>query len=564
MARIGTVGYLNARPLSDRIDIDRHSLLLAHPAEVARQLDDGEVDVALVPVAAALADGDNHIVPGVCIGADGPVASVLLVAEVPPEQWTRVVLDGVSRTSAVLARLLLGHGPLASRVAADLEIVDATPGTAMQTAEGTVAGLVIGDAARLVPERLTHRLDLAELWKDWTGLPFVFAVWAGRADLDPAVVTHLSDAGRAGIEAIPAGYAGADLDYLTNNLRYILDDRALMGLRRFAALAECHGLLPSHHVQLYGPTRRVVARQGVDRWLADAADGVVLEREALLALWTDARLCDLGAAADLRRSALFPSERMPWVLQAKLADGAALESLEAAVAAGASRVEVVGGIDRLAAVATRFPQLACVAGLDPAVDPAPWVEAGLDLLLDEPIGQSTASLRSAASPWHEVEAGLRSALAAGLGVVGSAAVGLSETAEQWVDHLLTLAALHGDTRGLRAVRVWAATGDGAAATQANTAQDYLRAMAFARLVFADGPSLIGSPATEGLGMTQAGLRLGLDHYGVVPLVGAVERWRAHRASVEHEIVQAGFAPLLEPTDADRWPRTPEAGPRPSV
>ena len=97
MARIGTVGYLNARPLSDQVDIDRHTLLLAHPAEVARMLRDGEVDVALVPVAAVLGEPGCASSPGSASASEGPGGgSVLLAAETPPEQWTKVVLDGAS------------------------------------------------------------------------------------------------------------------------------------------------------------------------------------------------------------------------------------------------------------------------------------------------------------------------------------------------------------------------------------------------------------------------------------------------------------------------------------
>ena len=85
-------------------------MIEAVPDDVATLLHEGEVDVALVPVAAILDGGDWRIVPGMAIGADGPVESVLLVAETPPEEWTGVLLDGESRTSAVLAQLLAHRG----------------------------------------------------------------------------------------------------------------------------------------------------------------------------------------------------------------------------------------------------------------------------------------------------------------------------------------------------------------------------------------------------------------------------------------------------------------------
>ena len=109
------------------------------------------------------------------IGADGPVDSVLFVAETPPEQWRRLLLDGESRTSAMLSRLLVA-GPLADRLRDDLVIEEIPPGTGVERAGGDVASLVIGDAARALPDRLGVRIDLAETWKTWTGLPFVLSL----------------------------------------------------------------------------------------------------------------------------------------------------------------------------------------------------------------------------------------------------------------------------------------------------------------------------------------------------------------------------------------------------
>lgn len=315
MSRIGTVGYLNARPLSDRIDIDQHTLLMAHPAEVARMLAEGEVDVALVPVAAVLQDAANlRIVPRVCIGADGPVHSVLLVAEEPPERWTRVRLDGVSRTSRVLARLLLTEGPLADRVRDDIVIEEVGPNEGVAGAGGSVAALVIGDAARVLDDRWAVRLDLAEVWREWTGLPFVFAVWAGRPDVPAAVVAHLSEAGRAGVDAVPRTYAGEDLRYLTENLRYALDDRALMGLRRFGALAHRAGLVEAEDVELYGPGASFIERPQVTDLLERALAGERLDDDAVSNLFEHAGLADLAATAHELRMQRHPEPTVPFVV----------------------------------------------------------------------------------------------------------------------------------------------------------------------------------------------------------------------------------------------------------
>ncbi|HHO52598.1 MAG TPA: hypothetical protein ENK18_17445, partial [Deltaproteobacteria bacterium] len=311
--------YLNARPLSERIDIDQHPLVMAPPAEVARMLRDDEVDVALVPVAAALTDGDFRIVPGVAIGAQGPVRSVLLVAETPPEQWRAVRLDGVSRTSAVLARLLLA-GPLSERVPPGLRIEAVGPNEALAGAGGDVAALVIGDAALALDARWSVRLDLAELWHEWTELPFVFAVWAARPDLDPAVVDHLVEAGRAGVEALPRAYAGDDLRYLTESLRYPLDDAALMGLRRFAALARAEGWLGREDIELFGPSRPRLDHPPVAGLLQRAVAGERLGPDALHRLALHAPLAQLAAAAHELRCIRHPGGEVGYWLEASMPD----------------------------------------------------------------------------------------------------------------------------------------------------------------------------------------------------------------------------------------------------
>ena len=453
MARIGTVGYLNARPLSDRVDIDQHTLVLAHPAEVARMLADGEVDVALVPVASVLAHGEDYrIVPRVCIGAEGPVASVVLVAETEPEQWTRVRLDGVSRTSRALSRLLLEHGPLAERVPSGLVIEDVGPNEGVAGAGGDVAALVIGDAARTLDERWSVRLDLAEIWHDWTGLPFVFAVWAGRPGLDPAVVQHLIRAGEAGVAAVPSTYAGADLRYLTENLRYPLDDAALMGLRRFGALAHAAGLFPVEDVELYGPPVRRHDRPPVDAILAKALGGSPLEAAEVRTLADHASLADLAATAHELRVERHPSSVVGYY---------------------------VGGL----------------AGAEVADPPG---------IVAVPVG------------------GPRSV----------------------VDQLLAVRE-RAERGGIRGVRVWAVEGEGAYGTSTNTAIDHQRAVALARIVLGNVPHVLASPATEGIGMAQASLRMGCDHFGVVALSGEPDAWPGQLAEVERQIRDAGFEPRRE-------------------
>ncbi len=302
MIRVGTVGYLNADPLTWALDRSRYEVVPALPSQIARQLAEGEVDVALVPVAAVLQDPSLAIVPGWCVGADGPVESVVIAAEGPPETWTELRLDGASRTSVTLARLLVKQGPLAARVRPDLQLIDVPPHTAAQAIGGTVAAVVIGDPARELPAHL-QRYDLAELWKAWTGLPFVFAVWAARDGLPAEVRADLLQAGHDGLAQIFARTEGADRTYLTERIRHRFDEPALMGLRRFAALAHAAGLVGGHLVRLLDPIPTRVPHPDVDALLTRASEGTGLTDAEALALWTHASLADLGAAADTLRRA---------------------------------------------------------------------------------------------------------------------------------------------------------------------------------------------------------------------------------------------------------------------
>ena len=310
--RVAAVGYTNAWPLLTRLDRIAYRVIEGHPAEVARLLRSGDADVGLVPVAALLDGSGWKVVPGYCIGSEGAVRSVLLVSERPPSEWTRLVLDGVSRSSVVLAQILARRGRLGCP--ADLQVVHAAPGTALEVAGQSDAALVIGDAARELPERLSVRVDLGQVWHAWTGLPFVFAVWAGRPDLEQEAIAGLRRAALEGL-AMRTWLPEPDRSYLLHDIRYELDDKALCGLRRFAALAADEGLLPDRDLELYGPATRLRERVDVSELLSKGARGEALGAEEALRLAEHATTSDLCAAANLRRWSLHPARQVSWTQQ---------------------------------------------------------------------------------------------------------------------------------------------------------------------------------------------------------------------------------------------------------
>jgi chorismate dehydratase len=240
MIRVGVVSFTNAVPLSVGLDRFLPEVEIVHltPSRIADALGDGTLDIGLVPVAALASHPEWNVLPGLGIASEGPVRSVLLVSRVLPERITRLVLDPASRTSNQLARLWLRHrqgttpevisGP--SRLAERLELGDAT--------------VAIGDQALRWPAKdvTFTSIDLGGAWTEWTGLPFVFAVWAGpRAlpELQPAFRRcYEMNAGRLGslAKALDVPRAALLESYWTESIRYRLGERENQGLMRYLSL----------------------------------------------------------------------------------------------------------------------------------------------------------------------------------------------------------------------------------------------------------------------------------------------------------------------------------------
>lgn len=250
--RVSAVSYLNTRPLVRGLERrgDLFEISFDIPARCAQRLQDGDVDLGLIPAIEYLR-GDYRLVPGVAIGSDGPVASVAIFSRVPMAEVRTLALDTSSRTSVALTKILCagrwGITPTFQAVAPGLDAMLAVAD----------AALLIGDAALYADHARLGllKVDLGGEWRAHTGLPFVYAAWAGRPGaLSSAHVAALQDARAAGLAALPAiarEYAGGEaaveataLRYLSDNLKYGLGDAELAGLRRFHELAAGLGLAP--------------------------------------------------------------------------------------------------------------------------------------------------------------------------------------------------------------------------------------------------------------------------------------------------------------------------------
>lgn len=208
-------------------------LSMDYPAMIARQLIEGSVDVALVPVAVIPKMQESHIISDFCIGAEGPVASVCLFSDVPLKEIKRIYLDYQSRTSVALLKLLIrDYWRL------DVELVE-TSGDYQHLIQGTDAGLVIGDRALEQRKVSPFIYDLAEAWMRFTSLPFVFAAWVSNKPLPIEFIQEFNSANSIGIYNIPAivaenPYLHFDLiAYYTKHISYPLTPAKRQGMQKF-------------------------------------------------------------------------------------------------------------------------------------------------------------------------------------------------------------------------------------------------------------------------------------------------------------------------------------------
>jgi len=251
--RIGAVSYLNTVPLVAHLPelLPGASFALDHPSRLADDLAAGRLDVALAPSIEVARHPEWSIVSTACIGCRGPVLSVRLLFRTPPPRVRSLALDEGSRTSAVLAQILLddmyGVRPTLSPL----------PLGASPADTDADAVLVIGDRAIHASDaEFVDAWDLGDRWCRWTELPFVFAVWAARPGVDVGDVETALDAardrGRAAIESIARQQAAAMnlpfalvLVYLRDNLNFYLAAGERRGLELFFEQAARLGLVPS-------------------------------------------------------------------------------------------------------------------------------------------------------------------------------------------------------------------------------------------------------------------------------------------------------------------------------
>lgn len=250
VTHLGVVAFLNARPLIEGLDTNpKVHLHRAVPSVLPAMLEAGQVDAALVPVIdLARSEGVWERISDAGIACDGETLTVRVFSQVPPQKMTTLYVDSDSHTSLVLAQLIWKH-----RYKRPIQTVPLAEASSLSDCESV---LLIGDKVVSAPTHgFAHTIDLGEAWKAWTGLPFVFAVWAapaGRSDNDALgqLLADTRDHGLTCLAEIAARSAsdhGWPIDlatrYLTEFMSYRITPAAREGMGRFIAMAAEEGFI---------------------------------------------------------------------------------------------------------------------------------------------------------------------------------------------------------------------------------------------------------------------------------------------------------------------------------
>jgi chorismate dehydratase len=254
--RVGHIQFLNCMPIywglvhsGALLDID---LVKDSSERLGERLVAGDLDIAPIPVATFLKHSEDLVVlEGPAVGSDGPVMSCNLISQLPFEDLDRqrVALGSTSRTTVQLARLLLRE-----RYRVTPDYFTCPPDLSLMMQEAPAAVLIGDPALRAalhdVPRHGLHMLDLGQAWKDWTGLPMVFAVWAVRREYlaaHPDLVREVHHAFLRSVELAVSEvdkvaaqvarwevFDAAELEKYYTSLDFSFGPRQLAGVREFA------------------------------------------------------------------------------------------------------------------------------------------------------------------------------------------------------------------------------------------------------------------------------------------------------------------------------------------
>jgi len=243
---ISVVSYINTLPLHYGLKKAKFDLPVRfeidYPAECARKLISGQVDIGLVPVITLNQLPDSYTVSNYCLSAIDKVRSVILAGNCPVTQMQRIFLDDQSRTSAALVKILARQ---LWKINPEFQPCTVSSVIGMNKNEGILA---IGDKSFAVANQYKYCYDLAFEWRQMTGLPFVFACWVAKHPLPDSFIKQFNEAlayGVSHIEEAVNDYAQYNilskedlLSYLQHNLSFIFDEKKKKGLELFLKMVK--------------------------------------------------------------------------------------------------------------------------------------------------------------------------------------------------------------------------------------------------------------------------------------------------------------------------------------
>ena len=238
--KVAAVSYLNTKPLLYGIErsdiINDIEIITDYPSQLAKSLQEGSIDLALLPVAAMPGIPGANIISDYGIAADGNVVSVALFSQVPIEDIKAVYLDYQSRTSVRLAQLLLEN-----HWKKKVEYKTATEHY-IDYINGSNAGVIIGDRALQQLHNFEYVYDLSAAWKVYTGLDFIFAAWIANKELPEDFKARFNAANATGLDHLEEIIAANPFPYYdlhtyyTDNIKFYLDNKKKEGLNKFLEL----------------------------------------------------------------------------------------------------------------------------------------------------------------------------------------------------------------------------------------------------------------------------------------------------------------------------------------
>ncbi|BAV92445.1 chorismate dehydratase [Candidatus Desulfovibrio trichonymphae] len=263
--RMGRIGYLNVLPIYHPLEAGilphNFEIVSGPPALLNDMMARGELHVSSCSCFEYACRPDRYyLVNDLAIGSRGPVMSVLLLSHLPVEHLDgrEILISGETHTSVALLRLLMRF-----RYHLDVTFSTGSVAQALRSAEPPVAFLAIGDEALRLRNHPDYpcRVDMAEAWREWTDLPFIFGLWVISRDAvekklfadDPgALLRRARDWGMAHMDVILnlTGY-GCPLSreellvYYRNGLVYSLGEEEQQGLRLFYDKLAQAGMIPS-------------------------------------------------------------------------------------------------------------------------------------------------------------------------------------------------------------------------------------------------------------------------------------------------------------------------------